>query len=368
MGTRTFWGKKYVSPLRAAFAMTAAAPRSCASCDETGCAMNRRHAVGAPAAARIAYVMDEVWPEYASMVAAALRPEDQLLAPGLWGARPARYCWPGPAEHGAALATFSRHLAMRRVAKAPGGVRQRAYLVHDRAVARALARAIDWRAGHLVVAQAWLPWLDESGALGGRSFDVVMSRYPLAEIHRRLDAAAAETGESATIADFRADPELVEREAALLARARRIITPHHGLAALFPAQALPLAWHRPPPAPRSPGERTAFLGPTIARQRPDIVRALAGTLDEPLIVFGAMLEGAGFWDGVAIERRAFGPDWRDGLGAILHPATLTAEPRRLLEAAAAGITLYATPECGLDPADYRPIERFPGAAAAAAAA
>jgi len=326
--------------------------------------MNRRHAVGEPAAERIAYVMDEVWPEYASMVAAALRPADQLLAPGLLGARPSRYRWPGPAEHRAALATLRRHLAMRRVAKAPGGVRQRAYLAHDRAVARALARRIDYRAGHLVVAQAFLPWLDEAGALGGRSFDVAMSRYPFAEIHRRLDSAAAELGDSATIADFRADPELVEREAELLARARRIVTPHHGIAALFPDRALRLVWHRPGPAARKAGTRIAFLGPTIARQRPDIVRSLAGSLAEPLIVFGAMLEGPDYWDGIAIERRAFGPDWLDGIGAILHPATLTGQPRRLIEAAAAGVAIYATPEAGLDPADYHPLAHFAAAAAA----
>jgi hypothetical protein len=331
--------------------------------------MNRRHAVGAPVAGRIVYVLDEVWPEYASLVAAALRPEDQLLAPGLIGARPDRYRWPGPAEHRAALATARRHLAMRRVAKAPGGVRQRTYLAHDRILAHALARRIDYRAGHLVVAQAWLPWLDEAGALGGRSYDVVMSRYPFAEIHRRLDGAAAEMGASATIADFRADPALVAREAELLARARRIVTPHHGLAALFPDQAVRLVWHRPPAAPaRAPGERVAFLGPTIARQRPDIVRALAGALDRPLIVFGAMLEGPGFWDGVAIERRAFGPDWLEDIGAILHPATLTSAPRRLLAALAAGVIVYATPECGLDPADYLPLQDFPGAAPRSTAA
>jgi len=342
------------------------APRSCASCDETGCAINPRHRVDFVLPERAAYVLDDVWPEYASMVAAALRPEDQLLAPGLLGARPGRYRWPGPAEHRAALATLRRHLAMRRVAKAPGGVRQRAYLAHDRLVARALARRIDYRAGHLVVAQAWLPGLDEAGALGGRSYDVVMSRYPFAEIHRRLDAAAAEMGgASATIADFRADPALVAREAELLARARRIITPHHGLAALYPAQALRLAWHRPAAAAaRAPGSRVAFLGPTIARQRPDLVRALAASLERPLIVFGAMLEGPDFWDGAAIERRAFGPNWLDDIGAILHPATLTGEPRRLLAAVAAGVTLYATPECGLDPADYLPLHDFARAAAA----
>ncbi len=123
-----------------------------------------------------------------------------------------------------------------------------------------------------MVAQAWLPWLDEAGVLGGRSFDVAMSRYPFAEIHRRLDAAAAEIGASATIADFRADPELVAREAALLARARRIVTPHHGLAALFPGRRCgsPGTGRRPR---RAAGRRVAFLGPTIARQRPDLVRA-----------------------------------------------------------------------------------------------
>jgi hypothetical protein len=333
------------------------APRSCASCDETGCAMHLAHGVAAPEAASTAWVLDGLWPEYASMAAMA-RPEDQLLAPGLWGARPGRYAWPGPVRHAAGRATFGRHLAMRRVAKAAGGVRQRAYLKHDRLVARALARRIDWRAGHLVVAQTLLPWLDEAGALGGRSFDVLMSRYPLAEIHRRLDAAAAELGPSATIGDFRAEAGLAARESALLARARRIVTPHHGLAALFPKQALRLAWHRPPPLPAAPGDRAAFLGPTIARQRPDLVRALAASLPAPLVVFGPMLEGADVWAGVAIERRDFGPRWLDGIGAILHPATLTAQPRRLLQAAANGIALYANEECGLDPADWRPLAAF----------
>jgi len=334
------------------------APRSCASCDETGCAMNRRHRVEAPPAARIAYVMDEVWPEYASMIAASLRPGDQLLAPGLLGPRPGRYRWPAPAVHAGALATARRHLVMRRVAKASGGVRQRAYLAADRTLARALAKAIDWRAGHLVLAQAWLPWLDEAGMLGGRSFDVAMSRYPFGEIHRRLDEAAAEIGGSPTIADFRADPDLVAREADLLARARRIVTPHHGIAALFPQRAMRLAWHRRPAAAPAGGSRVAFLGPTIARQRPDIARMLAAGLDSPLIVFGDMLEPADLWAGLPIERRGFGPNWLDGIGAILHPATLTSQPRRLLEAVAAGVAVYATPACGLDPANYRPLAEF----------
>lgn len=320
--------------------------------------MNRRHGVPEPVAARTAFVLDEIWPEYASMVSALARAEDQLLAPGLWGPRPGRYAWPGPVRHDASLATLRRHLAMRRVAKASGGVRQRSYLQHDRAIARALAKSIDYRAQHLVVAQAFLPWLDETGVLGGRSFDVLMSRHPLGEIHRRLDAVAAETGGSATIGDFRADAALVAREAGLLARARRIVTPHHGIAALFPGRADLLAWHRPPSAPGAPGRRVAFLGPTITRQRPDLVRAMAARLDQPLIVFGEMLAGADYWDGIAIERRRFGPGWLDEIGAILHPAPLTAQPRRLLAAAARGVAIYATDGCGLAPHTYQQFSQF----------
>jgi hypothetical protein len=338
------------------------APRSCASCDEQGCAMNRGHRRDGAPELRTAYVLDEAWPEYASFVAASRRPGDELIAPGLLGPRPARYAWPQPVRHGALIETARRHLAMRRVAGAAGGIRQRTYLERDRALARALASDIDYRARHLVIALTWLPWLDEAGALGGRSYDVLMSRYPLAEIHRRLDEAAA-AAPSPTTADFRADAALAAREAELLAGARRIVTPHAGIAALFPGQAVKLAWHRPAPRPRRGGDRVAFLGPTIMRQRPDLVRAIAGSLDRPLIVFGAMLEGTDFWDGIAIERRELGPAWVDDIGAILHPAGMTAEPRRLLEALAAGVRIYATGGCGLDPADYRPFDGFPGATA-----
>jgi len=333
------------------------AVRSCASCGETSCAMHRPGIALDRPAERVAWLLDDAWPETASMVGALFEPNDQLLVPGIIRGAPARYGWPLRAWALAAVSqTVGRHWAMRRVAKAPGGIRQRTYLHHDRLIARALARAIDFRARHLVVAQSWLPWLDEAGALGGRTFDVVMSRYPFAEIHRLLEEAAAELGSSATIADFRAEATLVDRESELLARARRIVTPHHGIASLFPGRAQMLAWHRPPPRNPAAGNRIAFLGPTIARQRPDIARKLTAGMDEPLIAFGPILES--LWDDVEIERRALGPGWLDGIGAILHPATMTHQPRHLLEAVANGVPIYATSTCGLAPDDYMPIGRF----------
>lgn len=332
-------------------------PRDCATCAETHCAMHDPRALRDPAVERVSYVLDDAWPEYSSLVAAHLRPADQVLAPGLPGGWPSRYRWGFPAQHRAPLATVRRHLGTYRTRRAAGAERQQAYLHQDNDLAEALAGRIDYRARHLVVAQRWLPWLDNAGVLGGRTFDVLMQRYPLRELHRLLDLAAAEVGNSPSLTDFRADAALVEREAALLARARRVITPHHGIAALFPDRAALLAWHKPPSTCPSRGGRVAFLGPSIARERPDIVRRLAAGLEQPLIVFGAMIEPE-WWSGTRIEPRAMDGQWLRDVSTVLHPAVLSHQPRRLLEAAASGVRIYATPTAGLDRNDYFDIGSF----------
>jgi hypothetical protein len=320
--------------------------------------MHQRHGrrLDEPTEGETAWLLDDIWPEYASYVRAAARDSDQLIAPGLLG-RPwsSRYRWPIGTLHRASWATARRHWTMRQVAQSPGHVRQRAYMERDSALATKLAAAIDYRARHLVVAQAWLPWLEAAGVLGGRSYDVLMSRYPFADIHRLLDRAAADYPDphDPTISDFRAPAELVRREMALLARARRIITPHHGIAALFPLHAVTLAWHRSTRRiDHKAGTRVAFLGPMLARQRPDLACEFVEQSEAPLVVIG---RGAGEdrWQSVAIEHRAFTPDWLDDIGTIVHPATMTAQPRRLLEALVNGVRIVATEACGLDPADFQ---------------
>src|SRR5207248_9570886 len=94
-----------------------AAPRNCFTCDEASCAMNRRHGVVEPPPARTSFVLDDCWPEYASILAATRRPDDQVLAPGLWRGWPSRYSWTGEIQRPALLATARRHLEMRMVAR-----------------------------------------------------------------------------------------------------------------------------------------------------------------------------------------------------------------------------------------------------------
>ncbi|EGF89241.1 hypothetical protein ABI_45880 [Asticcacaulis biprosthecium C19] len=337
--------------------MSLHSPESCASCNKVDCHLSFASRDMAPVLATTAWVLDEMWPEHQAYLTDRAREDDQILRPGVFGAATARYAW-GRGQGVAGWATVLRHAAMKQVAKARGAVRQAAYLKADQAVAQAMAKRIDYRAQHVVVAQTLLPFLWRDGVLGGRSFDVLMTRYPLAEIHRRLDQMQAQHPDSTTIGDFRAPDSLLAAESAALAQARKVITPHHDIAESFQGRAVWLDWRNPELKLRRDGRRVAFIGPSITRQGAREVRELARGLPEPLIVFGADLEGAGFWDGVAIERRAFGPGWMDDLGAILHPAAMTAAPRRLVEAQAHGITVYAQASCGLAPGKFRPLETF----------
>ena len=339
---------------------TAAHPRSCASCDMTSCALHIGHGpLIESVSGKTNWLLDDAWPEYSSYLARIAGPDDQILAPGLFGAaRITRYDWAHPAtRHAATVATARRHWTMRRVTAAAGSVRQRAYARSDKRLAVALAKAVDYRSEHLVVAQAWLPWLDRLGLLGGRSFDVMMSRYPLADIHARLDAAARDyTGPSdPSIADFRAPDHRVETEHRLLGQARRIVSPHADICALFDDRAIRLAWHRPAKTFPKPGRRIAFIGTTLPRDRPDLAAQWASRSTGPLIVFGAASPNHPVWQGTPVEHRPWTPAWLDDIGTIVHPATMTTQPRRLLQALANGLTIHATPACGLPPTDYRDL-------------
>jgi len=337
--------------------MNAHSPQSCATCANADCRLSFVSRDIAPVAERTAFVLDEMWPELRDHVARVVKTGDQVLFPGLMGRTLPRYAW-GRGKTAAGLETVRRHLVMRKVARAAGAVRQPAYIEADRGLAAALAKRIDYRARHVVVSQTLLPWLWRDGVLGGRSFDVLMTRYPLCELQARLDGVAARWPLSPTIADFRAPEALVTDEAEALAAARRVVSSHHHIAETFGERAVWLDWQRPVARPRRAGDRVAFLGPAIARQGAYEVREIAAGLKTPLIVFGGDLEGGDFWRGVDIERRTMGPDWLDDIGAILHPAAVTHAPRRLVEAAAHGVVVYGSPTCGLAPGQFQPVSAF----------
>jgi len=328
-----------------AFAPTLREAASCGSCDQTDCHLHE-HRKGAVLAGRAAYLVDEAWPEFATYVAAARRPEDAI---GLATAR--RWSTAGFAEvHEAPLAGALRSLGWR-LTPPQGAARRTADARATARIAAVLARRLAPDVAEVAVAQSLLPYLWRDGALGGRRFRVLMTRLPMDVLQARLDAAFADHPDRPTLADYRADPALAEAEAEALASADAVFTPHAEIAALFEDRATRLDWLRPaaPARPPRPGRLFAFPGPTVARKGAFELRDAARRLGASVRPLGAELEGPGFWSDLTVDAPAAGVSWLDGVRAVVLPALAESAPRSLLTALAAGVPVIATAACGLGP-------------------
>ncbi len=324
-----------------------AAAESCETCGMISC-FRHPSAAGLPQNAITAWVVDAFQVEHAAHVEAGRATGDHLHVPldsQRWRVGP--YRWPSDGfarVHEAPLAVLHRSLVSRRLA-AQGAERQRALLRMDERLAATFERHLPALATHLVISQNLLPWLWQSGALGGRTFDVLMTRLPMAELERTLDAAATAHPQSPTLADFRAPSAIAAAETAALAAARHWITPHTGIAALAKDRAVTLPWKLPAPRAVRRGTRLIFPASTLGRKGAWELRDALCDLKLPLTLCGPVLEGPNFWDGITTTRA--GEDWLEDAAAVVLPAWVEHQPRRLLLAAATGVPVIATTACGL---------------------
>lgn len=325
---------------------------SCVTCGEHECL---RHA---PERAwsgerKIAFLLDAVSPEFQSFV---LESKGDLFIPidgSRW--RMPRYAWSKGSQSTttAYRAALTRAWRARKMSKEPPPVVRADQLACDALVAFELARKLATEHEHIIVSQTLLPGLWLSGQLGGRTFDVLMTRLPMAEIHDRLDQAFATMPHQRQLGDFRADRQILEAESEALAAADRIITPHTGIASLFPGRAVLIDWiSRSEKVDRRPVPLVVFPGPTAARKGAFAVREAVQTLGLPLIVLGRNLEEPGFWDGVTLE---FAEDWPTRAGVVIQPSISEDRPTALLRAKAAGIPIVATDMCGLRQGEYTAV-------------
>jgi hypothetical protein len=216
----------------------------------------------------------------------------------------------------------------------------------DAELAEGFAKRLPAFATHVVVSQNLLPFLWKGGYLGGRTFDVLMTRLPMRELQRTLDRAAAAHPESATLADFRAPEDLVRAETEALAAARQWITPHSAIAKLAESRAVKLAWDLPKAAKATRGEWLVFPASTLGRKGAWELRSVARKMNQPVRLRGPVLEQADFWNGVHTEEA--GEEWLAGAKAVVLPAWVEHQSRRLLRAVAAGVPVIASEACGLE--------------------
>jgi hypothetical protein len=320
---------------------------SCGLCDQHDCHLHQVKVLHQPSSA--AFLVDDVWPEFLDYLDSIKRPTDSLLIPidgHRWNIP--RYNWTTAGYtkvSSAPLHTIARSVRSRQVAD-QGAQRQTANLKEAAALARELGRRIPFHCEHLVVAQTLLPFLWELGFLGGRTFDVLMTRLPMAELQSTLDHAAELHSQSSTLGDFRAPDRILQLEVEALVAASSLITPHSFIARNDPRKKS-LNWSPGVPKQWTPGDRVVFPGPTVGRKGAYELREAVLKLDLQVVLLGANLEDANFWKGVRTTRPSPSDNWLEGAMAVVQPAYLEDKPRRLLIAIASGCPVICTPQCGL---------------------
>lgn len=339
------------SALESAPSSPGGALNTCATCGVSSCF--RSHPLdGEPSPDRTAVLVDEWWPEWESYLAQSKHHHRTLFLPldGKRWKKP-NYAWNIRAHdrvHPHTLLALQRALVSRRL-RNEGARRQQTLLEWDEKLAQAYARGLEAAHSHLIVTQTLLPYLWRDGWLGGRSFDVLMTRLPLSTLHDHLDEASRLHPESTTSADFRADPVLIQQETEALAAARHWVTPHRAIADLAGEKAVLLDWHLPP-APKVKQANTGtfrvvFPASTLCRKGAYELREVARKLSLEVVPLGGILEGADFWEDIQLAPR--GSHWLDDVDAVVLPAFVEHAPRRLLQAVAAGIPVIASEACGL---------------------
>jgi hypothetical protein len=317
---------------------------SCEICNVTSCF---RHIEQGGKEASVAWLIDVYWPEFDAYISKTRRCEDWLFLPMdgrrfrlgsyRWNTEGFKQLRQAPWE------VIKRSVISRRLS-GQGAERQRALLRMDKSLASCFQKSLPSSATHLVVSQNLLPFLWQSGALGGRTFDVLMTRLPLGTLQTTLDRAHRQWPESATLADFRADSEFVESERAALAEARHWITPHTAIAKLGGARARLLDWSLPS-VERVTGERILYPASTLGRKGAYELREAARRLELRLALGGRVIESNQFWRGIDVKPTD--GNLLDDVRVVVLPAWVENQPRRLLRAIAKGIPVIASEACGL---------------------
>jgi VanW like protein/Glycosyl transferases group 1 len=326
------------------------AVRACDACQTADCIRHSLTAAKPKDLGRTAYLVDEFWPEFDRYLQTHQSAGDLLALPlrgDRW--RKSNYGWTTTGFEQVQAATgmtLGRSLASRRWA-AQGKSRQENLMRYDRALALRYAQWLTYDIHHIVVMQHLLPFLWQEGHLGGRTFDVLMTRLPMLALQDRLNQAHRNHPYSPTLNDFRADADLVEAETVALKAARQLITPHADIARHFAEKTLLLDWILPKITANPAKARTIlFAASTLGRKGAYELREVAKAYNLSIKLLGINLEGDRFWDGVAVMPTTGDP--LHGVGLVVLPAYVEHCPRLLLKAVASGIPVIASAACGLE--------------------
>jgi hypothetical protein len=322
----------------------------CYSCGNAACFKHPDRTSLKQEIATTTFILDEKWPEYDKYVSEIASKSDHFIVPmrkSRW-IRTDRYSWTSAHPDKTKTTPFQgvyRALKLRFIPKNKNNVFELS-LQLDKKIAIAASKLIPLDSTHVVISQNLLPFVYETDALGGRTFDVLMTRLPFEKLHERLDLAFEQHQESPTLNDFRASQEWIALENKALTRARKIITPHAEIAAIFQNKVEKLEWHmsKTENGPLT-GTKLLFPASAVGRKGAYEMKRLAKELQLDLVIAGRSIEQENFWEDVPIE--TFTGNFQD-IGLVVYPTFVEHQPRQLLKALSKGIPVVTTTASGLE--------------------
>jgi len=301
------------------------------------------------------FILDDKWSEFDNYIKTVSTDKDFFIVPLLKNKfiNTKRYDWTiknSANVKSISFAAIQRALHLRLFSKSQNNIFS-LMLRLDKKVAKAAVKKIPLESTHLVISQNLLPFLWEQGVLGGRTFDVLMTRLPMEKLHQRLDFAHSKFPDSKTLNDFRASQTLIDVENIALTKSRHIVTPHQEITDIFNNKSIKLDWTLPKATDKkkATGNKILFPASALGRKGAYEIKRLAKELNLCVVVTGQATEDKNFWDGVTIEIAGSNPF--DNISCVVYPTYIEHQPRLLLKALAAGLPVITTTACGLSSAD-----------------
>ena len=295
------------------------------------------------------FILDEKWNEFDDYVNSITKDSDNFILSLKRNAfiKTDRYSWKSLKSHKISATTRQGVFRALKLRFAPKQNNIFELILNlDKKIAKAAAHQIPIETTHVIISQNLLPFIYETGVLGGRSFDVLMNRLPIEKLHERLDYAYSKHSESETLNDFRATKKLAKSEMIALTKARKIITPHSEIAEIFKNKVVKLNWQIPTKSNEyTRGKKILFPASALGRKGAYEIKKLALELNLDLLISGRTIEKDNFWDKIKVEK--FKGDFNE-VGLVIYPTYIEHQPRQILKAISKDIPIITTKACGVD--------------------
>lgn len=214
------------------------------------------------------YILDEKWAEYDEYISKKINENDRFIfsMKKNFFVKTNRYNWSFSSHKNSKTTLLSGIFRALKLRFSKNKNPFELSLQLDERIANSASKLIPIESTHLVISQNLLPFIYKNGMLGGRTFDVLMTRLPIETLHERLDYSHFIYPENKTLKDFRANKNLIDLENNALNKAQKIISPHTDIQKMFQNKIVKLDWNIEQNLNQKTGNKILFPASAIGRK------------------------------------------------------------------------------------------------------